>query len=210
MQRGVGGRLKNEKKNWPGPDGWDTSRWYGRLRVHWEVDVISAQFCSCARAIFSRVILSWSDRSIPLIIVDDSPNMHNTGSVPDCCLLSVTNGSICIPYLTRPYLARYSEIFKKPNFQVIKWKSTLIWKMLSQAELETEGSHLATIFGFPPTPQCNLDCLKSGSKRDTNETLTCAVPVHAPQTNALWWGEEGGTTKALVYTLPRVVGVACL
>jgi len=34
--------------------------------------------------------------------------------------------------------------------------------------------------------QCNLDRLKSGSKRDTNETPTCAVPVHAPQTNALW------------------------
>jgi len=48
----------------------------------------------------------------------------------------------------------------------------------------------------------NLDRLKSRSKRDTNETPTCAV-VHAPQTNALWWGEEGGTTKAVLYTLPR-------
>ena len=28
--------------------------------------------------------------------------------------------------------------------------------------------------------QCNLDCLKSGLKRDTNETPTCAVPMHAP------------------------------
>jgi len=54
--------------------------------------------------------------------------------------------------------------------------------------------------------QYNLDRLKSGSKRDTNETPTCAVPMHAPQTNALWWGEEGGTTKALLYTLPRRVG----
>ena len=34
--------------------------------------------------------------------------------------------------------------------------------------------------------QCNLDCLKSESRRDTNETPTYAVPVHAPQTNALW------------------------
>jgi len=34
--------------------------------------------------------------------------------------------------------------------------------------------------------QCNLDRLVSGSKRDTNETPTCAVPMHAPQTNALW------------------------
>jgi len=50
--------------------------------------------------------------------------------------------------------------------------------------------------------QCSLDLLKSGSHRDTNETPTCSVPVHAPQTNALWWGEEGGTTKALLYTLP--------
>ena len=30
--------------------------------------------------------------------------------------------------------------------------------------------------------QCNVDrsSLKSGSKRDTNETPTCAVPVHDP------------------------------
>jgi len=56
--------------------------------------------------------------------------------------------------------------------------------------------------------QCKLDRLKSGSKRDTNETPTCAVPMHAPQTNALWWGEEEGTTKALLYTLPRCVVTA--
>ena len=56
--------------------------------------------------------------------------------------------------------------------------------------------------------QCNLNRLKSGSKRDTPfETSTCAVPMHAPQTNALWRGEEGGTTKTLLYTLPRRVGV---
>jgi len=34
--------------------------------------------------------------------------------------------------------------------------------------------------------QCNLDHLKSGSKWDTNETPTCAVSMHAPQTNTLW------------------------
>ena len=34
--------------------------------------------------------------------------------------------------------------------------------------------------------QCNLDCLKSGSKGDTNEMTTCAVPMHDPQTNTLW------------------------
>ena len=33
--------------------------------------------------------------------------------------------------------------------------------------------------------KCNLDRLKSESKEDTNETPTRAVPVHAPQTNAL-------------------------
>ena len=32
----------------------------------------------------------------------------------------------------------------------------------------------------------NLDHLKSESERDTIETPTCAVPVHAPQTNARW------------------------
>ena len=57
------------------------------------------------------------------------------------------------------------------------------------------------------TKQCNLDRLKGGLKRDTNKTSTCAVPMHTPgpQTNALWWGEKGGTTKALFYTLPRRV-----
>ena len=74
--------------------------------------------------------------------------MHNTGFFPDCCLLSVTDGCIWIPYL-----ARYYEIFKKPNFQVVKCKSTFISKMLSQAELETEWSDFATIFGLPPTPR---------------------------------------------------------
>jgi len=47
-------------------------------------------------------------------------------------------------------------------------------------------------------------------KRDTNEMPTWAVPMHAPQTNTLWWGEEGGTTKTPLYTWPRSVGVGCL
>jgi len=76
-----------------------------------KVDVISAQLCSCTRAIFPWVVLFWSARSLPLMIVDNSPNMHNTGFFPDCWLLSVTNGSIWIPYL-----ARYSEIFKETQF----------------------------------------------------------------------------------------------
>ena len=82
-----------------------------------------------------------------MIIVDNIPNMHNTGFFPDCYLLSVIDGSIWIPHF-----ARYLEIFKKLNFQVVKWKSTFICKMLSQSELETEVSRLATIFGSPPTP----------------------------------------------------------
>jgi len=44
-------------------------------------------------------------------------------------------------------------IIKKPNFQIVKYKSSFIWKMLSQAELETEGSRFATIFGSPATSQ---------------------------------------------------------
>jgi len=44
--------------------------------------------------------------------------MHDTGYFPDCYLLSVTDRSIWIPYL-----ARYSEIFKKTNFEEVKWKS---------------------------------------------------------------------------------------
>jgi len=63
--------------------------------------------------------------------------MHNAGFFPDCHLLSLINGSIWIPYL-----ARYSEVIKKPNFQL---------KNDFQAEFETEGSRFATIFGLPPT-----------------------------------------------------------
>jgi len=33
------------------------------------------------------------------------------------------------------------------------------------------------------------------AQEDTNKTLACAVPVHVPQTNALWWGEEEDSTK---------------
>ena len=33
-----------------------------------------------------------------------------------------------------------------------------------------------------------LDCLKMSSKGATNEAPTCAVPMHAPQTNSLWQG----------------------
>jgi len=72
--------------------------------------------------------------------------MHNTGFFPDCHLLSLTNGSIWILYL-----ARYSEIFKKPNFPGSKMEVHVHLKNAFQVELETEGSRLATIFGLPPT-----------------------------------------------------------
>jgi len=60
--------------------------------------------------------------------------------------------------------------------------------------------------------ECNLDGLKSGSQKDTNdsETSTCAVPAHALQTNTLLGGVEEGTTKALLYTLPRGVRAWCV
>jgi len=126
---GVGGGLKKSKKK-PARPGWPRRLALVRATPRAEVDVISAQLCSCTRAIFPWLALFWSARSLPLIIVDNSPNMHNTGFFPDCYILSVTDGSLWIPFL-----ARYSEIFKKPNFQVIKWKSTFIWQMLCQAEL---------------------------------------------------------------------------
>jgi len=47
--------------------------------------------------------------------------------------------------------------------------------------------------------QCNLDRLKSGSKRDTKETPTCAVAMLAPQTNALWWGRRMYNQGSFVY-----------
>jgi len=107
--------------------------WQRRLRVvlvratqRAEVDVIGAQLCSFARAIFSCVTLSWSHCSLPLIIVDNSPNMYNTCFFPDCLLLSVTDGSIWIPYFARARLGYSDMIFKKPNFEVVKWKSTFI------------------------------------------------------------------------------------
>ena len=47
--------------------------------------------------------------------------------------------------------------------------------------------------------QCSLDRLKSGSKRDTNETPTYAVPVHAPQTNISLSGGGGYNQASCVY-----------
>jgi len=108
-----GGRLKKSKKI-PARAGWPRRLALVRATSRAEVDVIGAHLCSCARAIFPWVALYWSARSISLIFVDNSPSMHNTDFFPDSYLLSVTNGSIWIPYL-----ARYSEIFKKPNFQVV-------------------------------------------------------------------------------------------
>ena len=42
---------------------------------------------------------------------------------------------------------------------------------------------------------------------DKGQTSTYAVFMHAPQMNTLWGGDERGTTKALVCTLPRRVGI---
>ena len=69
--------------------------------VRAEVDVIGVQRCQIAWATFPSEALSSSARSLPLIIVNNSPNMRNAGYFPDCCLFSVTNGSIQILYLAR-------------------------------------------------------------------------------------------------------------
>jgi len=49
--RGVGGRLKKSKKN-PARAGWPRRLALVRATSRAEVDVIGAQLCSCARAIF--------------------------------------------------------------------------------------------------------------------------------------------------------------
>ena len=84
-------------------------------------EVVGAQVWSFARTSLLWLALSRSLRSesLPLIIVDNSHNMHSTAFFPDRQLLSATSGSIWIPHL-----ARCSEIFKEPNFQVVKRKST--------------------------------------------------------------------------------------
>jgi len=112
--------------------------------------------------------------------------MHNTGSFPDCCLLSVTDGCIWIPYL-----ARYLEIFKKPNFKVVKSKPTFIWKMLSRAELETEGSGLAAIFGLPPTPQSGRPSgwTSCSCKRTVGGTKPKGTKPNAVSKSYRWPGE---------------------
>ena len=50
--RGVGGRLKKSKKN-TAPAGWPRRLALVQATSRAEVDVIGAQLCSCARAIFS-------------------------------------------------------------------------------------------------------------------------------------------------------------
>jgi len=76
-----GGRRtqKNYKKPGPGRMA-ETTRPLIRATSRAEVDVIGAQLCSCARAIFPWKTLSWSARSFPLIIVDNCPHIHNTAS----------------------------------------------------------------------------------------------------------------------------------
>jgi len=110
-----GGRQTEKSKKNAARAGWPRRFALIQATSRAEVDVISAKLCSCDRAIFSWRTLSWSDRSFNLTIVDNSPNMHNT-----CFFVWI------------PYLARYSEIFRKPNFQVVIWKSAFIWKMLSR------------------------------------------------------------------------------
>jgi len=61
-------------------------------------------------------------RSLPLVIIaDNSPNLYNISFFPDRQNFSVTDGSIWIQYLFR-----YSEIFQKLNFHVVRWKSTFV------------------------------------------------------------------------------------
>jgi len=45
-----------------------------------EVDIINAELCSFARAIFPRLAFFKSDRSLPPIIVDNRPNMKTERS----------------------------------------------------------------------------------------------------------------------------------
>ena len=54
--------------------------------------------------------------------------------------------------------------------------------------------------------QCNLNRLKSGSKRDTNETPTCAVPVHAPQTKRSLVRGGGGYNQGSFVNLAKACG----
>jgi len=66
-----------------------------RVTLRAEDDVIGAQLCSCTKTIFPWLTLSRSDWSTPLIIVDNSPSMHNTGFFPNCYLLSVLSPGLC-------------------------------------------------------------------------------------------------------------------
>jgi len=38
--------------------------------------------------------------------------------------------------------------------------------------------------------ECKLDCLKSESEGAANESPTCAVLMHSPQTSPIWQGVE--------------------
>jgi len=116
-----------------------------------EVDVISAQLCSFASAIFPWLAFSWSDCSLSLIIVVNSPNMHNTGFFLDCLLLSVSNG-----FIWMLYLARYSEILKIPNFWGSKMEDYIHLKKNSRRNRKKSdqvGHQNSTIFGLLPTPR---------------------------------------------------------
>jgi len=60
--------------------------------------------------------------------------------------------------------------------------------------------------------QRNQDRFKSESRGDTNQTLTCVVPVHAPQTNSLWsgveaWNRYGTAPCVLLCFMTRCWGI---
>ena len=83
------------------------SWWY--LQVTRHIDQVVTK-----SAIYPRDCLPYSYGRVLAHACSLFLNLHNTGFFPDYYLLSVTDESIWIPYL-----ARYSEIFKKPNLQLV-------------------------------------------------------------------------------------------
>ena len=95
---GVGGGLKRIKKTPARADGRDASRWYGRLRVQKLTLLVFNDVKSPEGSFHNRHFLDQLAPPPP-IIVDNCPHMHKTGFFPNCYLLSVTDGSIWLPYL---------------------------------------------------------------------------------------------------------------
>jgi len=100
--------------------------------------------------------------------------MHNTGFLPDCQLLSVTDGSIWIPYLPR-----YLEIFQKPNFHVVKWNRPTQSIIYVPLQLNRFQKSMLLIVQYKYSKSCSGDFILQNVILRTRSCSTGLITQHS-------------------------------